>query len=233
MAISDGGYLLSTGIFNKKKYNTHIMIINYFGSHCIKLQVGDLTVAINPPSKDSSFKVNKFGADVVLQSVLHEDMAGGKDFSYGDRVPFVISGPGEYETKELFIKGVAGTTEYDGDKLINSIYSLTVDGISILVLGAQIGELPASLSTIIDDVDMVFVPISGKGEFGPKEAYKAALNLGAKVIVPVNFDGAKDANLAAFLKEAGSKAEPTDKLTLKRKDLEGKEGEVMVILPQK
>jgi L-ascorbate metabolism protein UlaG (beta-lactamase superfamily) len=209
------------------------MIINYFGSHCVKLQVGDLTVAINPPSKDSASKINKFGADVVLQSVLHEDMAGGKDFFYGDKVPFVISGPGEYETKELFIKGIGGKTEYDGEKMINSIYSLTVDGISILVLGAQIGELPAGLSNIIDDVDMVFVPISGKGEFSPKDAYKAAMNLGAKVIIPVDFEGAKDANLQAFLKEAGSKAEPMDKLTVKRKDIEGKEGEVMVILPQK
>lgn len=209
------------------------MIINYFGSHCIKLQVGDLTVAINPPSKDSSFKINKFGSDVVLQSVLHEDMSGGKDFSYGEKIPFVISGPGEYETKELFIKGVAGKTEYEGDKMINSIYSLTIDGISILVLGAQLGELPTGLSEIVDEVDLVFVPISGKGEFGPKEAYKAALNLGAKVIIPIDFDGAKDPQLQAFIKESGSKIEPSDKLTIKRKDIEELKEEVMVILPQK
>jgi hypothetical protein len=39
-----------------------------------------------------------------------------------------------------------------------------------------------------------------------------------------------DASLKAFLKEIGEeKAEVVDKLTLKRKDLEGKEGEVIVL----
>lgn len=39
-----------------------------------------------------------------------------------------------------------------------------------------------------------------------------------------------DATLKSFLKEMGDeKAEVTEKLTLKRKDLDGKEGEVIVL----
>ncbi len=41
--------------------------------------------------------------------------------------------------------------------------------------------------------------------------------------------GAKDA-LKSFLKEAGSEGvQAVDKLTLKKKDLEGKEGEIIVL----
>jgi uncharacterized protein (DUF2141 family) len=46
------------------------------------------------------------------------------------------------------------------------------------------------------------------------------------MIIPMDYD---DAALKAFLKEIGSeKAEVVDKLTLKRKDLDNKEGEVVV-----
>ena len=47
------------------------------------------------------------------------------------------------------------------------------------------------------------------------------------MIIPMDYD---DSSLKLFLKEAGEeKAEVVDKLTLKLKDLEGKEGEVVVL----
>lgn len=209
------------------------MILTYLGQETFKIQFGDLTIAINPPSKDSSFKTGKFGADVVLQSIIHEDMKGGKDYSYGEREPFVISGPGEYETKGVFVRGVEGESNYDGEKRINTIYSFTVDGISMLFLGAQSGPLPATISEIIDTVDLLFVPIGGNGVYDPKEAYKVAMNLDPKLIIPMHFKDIKDDSLKAFLKEASeTDVEPVEKLTIKRKDVESKEGEVAVLIPQ-
>ncbi|MES3005416.1 MAG: MBL fold metallo-hydrolase [Patescibacteria group bacterium] len=209
------------------------MILTYLGQETFKIQFGDLTIALNPPSKDSSFKTGKFGADVVLQSIIHEDMNGGKDYSYGEREPFVISGPGEYETKGVFVRGVEGESNYDGEKRINTIYSFTVDGISMLFLGAQSGPLPTTISEIIDTVDLLFIPIGGNGVYDAKEAYKIAMNLEPKIIVPMHFKDVKDDSLKAFLKEASeTSVEPLDKLTIKRKDVEGKEGEVVVLIPQ-
>jgi len=51
------------------------------------------------------------------------------------------------------------------------------------------------------------------------------------VIIPMHYDGIgqKDA-LKTFLKEAGAESsKPVDKLTIKKKDLEGKAGEVVVL----
>jgi L-ascorbate metabolism protein UlaG (beta-lactamase superfamily) len=62
-------------------------------------------------------------------------------------------------------------------------------------------------------------------------AYKLAVQLEPKAIIPMHYGelGGKDA-LKAFLKEAGSEdVKPIDKLTAKRKDLEGKEGEIIVL----
>lgn len=179
--------------------------------------------------------MNKFGANVVLQSIKHPDMGGGKEFSYGEKEPFVISGPGEYESNGLFIKGVAGESKYDlpkgADKCINTIYSTVVDGISILYLGAQSGVLPAGLSDIIDSVDMLFISIGGNGTYDAKEAAKIVLNLEPKIVIPMGYN-TKDGSLQAFLKETGSKAETVDKLTIKKKDLEGKDQDVVVLAPQ-
>lgn len=212
------------------------MIITYLGHEFFKVQFGDLTLAFNPPTKESTFKSNKFGADIVLETLAHEDMSGGSELVYGDRAPYVISGPGEYETKGIFIKGIAGASRYDLDgkdeNLINTIYSLTVDNINMLFLGAQSTELPSQLSDVIDSVDVLFVPIGDDGVFSPKEAYKIGLNLDAKVIVPMHFSSTKDESLKAFIKEAGGTVQTVDKLTIKKKDIESKEGEVIVLEPQ-
>lgn len=212
------------------------MIITYLGHEFFKIQLGDLTIATNPPSKESTHKSAKFGADIVLETVSHEDMSGGADLTYGERAPFIVSGPGEYETRSIFIKGVAGASRYDLDakdeNLINTIYSLTVDNINILFLGAQSTELPAQLSSVIDEVDVLFVPIGDEGVFSPKEAYKIAMNLEAKVIIPMHFSSVKDDVVKQFVKEAGGESTTVDKLTIKRKDIEGKQGDIIILEPQ-
>jgi L-ascorbate metabolism protein UlaG (beta-lactamase superfamily) len=223
------------------------MVITYLGHECFKVQYGDLTIAFNPPAKNSPFKSSKFGANIVLQSLEHEDMNGGEDLFYGETKPFVISGPGEYETNGIFVHGIAGSSEYDsknvdpatgmGGKRLNTIYSLSVDGINMLFLGAQNGPLPSTLSDAVDTVDILFVPIGGNGKAGEgvynaKDAYKTAMNLDAKMVIPMHFKDDKDEALKQFLKEEGANVASVDKLTVKRKDLENKEGEIAVLAPQ-
>ena len=48
----------------------------------------------------------------------------------------------------------------------------------------------------------------------------------------MHFKDVKDETLKLFMKEAGATLSSQDKLTIKRKDLENKEGEVVVLLPQ-
>lgn len=212
------------------------MIITYLGREAVKIQYGDLVIGFNPPAKTSVLKINKFGADIALETLPHEDMCGGAELTYGDKKPFVISGPGEYEVNSIFIKGLAGESSYDIDpgdkKIINTIYALTVEGINMLFLGAQDGPLPKDTSDAIDSVDILFLPIGGNGVLDAKEAYKLAMNVEPKIIIPIHFDGKKDESLSSFLKEAGNHSEPIDKLTIKKKDLDGKIGDIIVLLPQ-
>jgi L-ascorbate metabolism protein UlaG (beta-lactamase superfamily) len=208
------------------------MVITYMGGECFKVTQGDLTIALNPPSKDSELKTSKFGSDIVLSTLNHDDMNGTENASFGDREPFVIKGPGEYEVKGIAIRGYGSKSQYGGEEGINTIYSIALEGMNLCFLGALSStDLPPAAKQELDDVDILFVPIGGEGVLDHAQAYKLAVQLEPKAIVPMHYGelGGKDA-LKAFLKEAGSEGTAAaDKLTIKRKDLEGKEGEIIVL----
>ena len=208
------------------------MIINYNGMESFKIQSGDFVLAFNPISKKSKLKPTRFGADIVCLSVNHPDFNGVEQTLSKNKKTFVVEGAGEYEVEGVFIKGYQSIVEYDGKGMLNTIYSIVWDNINIGFLGILgsngiDGELRESLNTI----DILFVPIGGGDVLDASEAYKLAVKLGAKVIIPMCYEenGEKDA-LKKFLKESGNEGlKPVKKLTLKKNDLVDKNGEVVVL----
>lgn len=229
------------------------MVISYFGAEAFKIQFGDIVIAYNPVSKNSKLKSVSFGSDIVLVSLNHEDMNGIENASRGDKAPFVINGPGEYEIKGVFVHGFPSVSKYGGreddkknDKVngcerVNTIYTVSLENMNLCFLGAlSSSELPNNVVEELEEIDILFVPIGGGDVLSPGEAYKLAVSLEPKIIVPMHYgmDGggvtAATGNtvLRTFLKEGGEdSAEKHDKLTIKNKDLEGREGDIVVINP--
>jgi L-ascorbate metabolism protein UlaG (beta-lactamase superfamily) len=207
------------------------MIITYYGKQFFKIAQGEMVLATNPVSKSSKSGIaTHFGADIALSTINHSDYNGLEQLTHGDRAPFAATGPGDYEVKEIFIKGAMSETLIDGKKYVNTVYALTVDGINIAFLGALSNEeLSKDAREAIDGPDILFVPIGGGGVLDAKTAAKLSASLEPKLIIPMDYDAGA---LKTFLKELGEdQAEVVDKLTLKRKDLEGKEGDVVVLKP--
>ena len=154
-----------------------------------KISQGDLSLVLNPSSKIS--------ADITLFTSKNLALPAEALAKAG----FVITGPGEYEIKDIFIKGFPDRT-----------FLITFEGIKLCFLGSQAEQ------DEVDDIDILFVPVS---------SYKSAVALEPAMMIPMGYD---KITLAQFLKEAGEKeVEPLDKLVVKKKDLEGKEGEVVVL----
>lgn len=207
------------------------MIITYFGKQFFKIQKGEMVLAFNPVSKSSKTGITgKFGADIALVTTNHPDYNGLEQLTHGERAPFAITGPGDYEVKETFVKGVLSSAVVGEKNYINTIYLLSVDNISIAFLGAlSDAEISNDSREEINSPDILFIPVGGQGLLDAKSAAKLAASLEPKLIIPMDYDAA---SLKAFLKESGEeKAEVVDKLTLKAKDLESKEGEVIVLQP--
>lgn len=216
------------------------MIITYFGKEFFKIQQGDMVLAFNPVNKSSKTGISAhFGADIALVTTNHPDYNGIDQLSHGEREPFVIHGPGDYEIKDIFVKGLLshsliGDPRQGGasKKYINTIYSLSVDNIDIMFLGALSDpELSKESREALNSPDILFIPVGGKGKeaglLDAKMAAKLASSLEPRLIIPMDYD---ESTLKVFLKEIGEeKAEVVDKLTLKRKDLDNKEGEVIIL----
>jgi L-ascorbate metabolism protein UlaG (beta-lactamase superfamily) len=203
-------------------------------------------LAFDPISKSSKLKSANFGADIALISLNHPDMNGTDQVSRGERQAFIVNGPGEYEIQGVFIKGLPSESGYPsntsgqgGAQKINTIYAVNFENMNLCFLGALgNAEIPGETKAGIDGVDILFVPVGGPstssgsptGVLNPAEAYKFAVSLEPSIIIPMNYT---EASLKAFLKEGGEEGvKPIEKLTVKKKDLEGKEGEIIVLSEQ-
>lgn len=204
------------------------MIISYFGNHYIKIQQGDTILSINPVSKDAkgSSKSARFGAQIVLSTTNHPNYNGFDQNAYGDMTPLVINGPGDYESKDIFIKGVGTKTVIDKKEYINTSYSVLLEGITLGILGPLSENLKAGDRDGLDSPEILFVSLREDG-LTPAESYKLAISFEPNIIIPVEYT---DKTLATFLKEAGNQnPEKVDKLTLKKKDILSKLSDIIVI----
>jgi hypothetical protein len=205
------------------------MVITQHGLAFTKVQLGDTVVAFNPISKEHDAKAAKFGANIALISMNDERFNGRDQVSYGSKEAFVIDTPGEYEIGGVFIQGFPS----EGAKgKINTVFTLNMENMRLLHLGAlATSTLTPETIEEIGVIDIVFVPVGGDDVLNPKEAAKLASSFEPKIIIPTMYEGKKgEENLALFIKEAGKGVEkPIDKLAIKRKDIEGKVAEVVII----
>lgn len=208
------------------------MIATYHGGAFLKLQTGDITIAVNPIAKESGKKTTRFGSDICLVSSKIPLTNGVDQVDNAGKTPFVISGPGEYEVKGIYFKGVESKFMWDKEEKINTSYIFTFDNIKICVLGLLTDKLSADVRDAISSCDLLILPVlegkEGENKFlSARDAVVTANNLEPHMIIPVGYD---DKTLPVFLKEAGAVGlQAIEKLTIKRKDLDGKEGAVVTL----
>ncbi len=217
------------------------MVITHHGGQCFKVTFGDLTLVFDPISKSSALPAVRFGADIALVSRNSPEMNGIEEVTYAGKAPFAITGPGEYERGGVVIHGFLSGSKYGlekgQEKAINTIYSVQLEDMTLVHLGALADtELSHEARESIDEIDVLFVPVGGDGVLTPAKAHELAVSLEPKIIVPMHWSappagGGAPKSLEAFVKAAGNGSEKVDKLTLKKKDLTGRDGSIIIITP--
>ena len=208
------------------------MVITHHGGQCFKVTLGDLTIVFGPISKNGTLSPVRFGADIALVSRNNPDMNGVEEVTYGEKVPFVVNGPGEYERAGITIQGFLSKSKYGLGKgqedAVNTIYSVNLEDMTLVHLGALADKtLSQEAREGMGEIDILFVPVGGGGVLTASAAHELAVSLEPKVIIPMHYD---DASLKAFLKEEGA-SETVDKLTLKKKEVAAKDGVIIVVKP--
>lgn len=204
------------------------MVITYHGGQCFKVSFGDTTLAFDPISKKSKLTPVKFGADVAFVSMRHPDFNGVEQVAYGNKEPFMIDGPGEYEIGDVTARGWGIESTYDGEKHYNTIYQVQMEGMTLVFLGALgEAEIDPKILAELGDIDILFLPIGGGEVLDVPAASKLAVKLEARLVLPMHYDKKQ---LDSFLKEEGVQdGKPVDKLTIKKKDIATMTGDVVVL----
>src|SRR3989344_3164159 len=191
------------------------MTINWFGQSCFRLEIKDMSVLIDPFSKEIGLKEPRMGKDDLILTTHghydHNNVAGAMEEA------LVISGPGEYEKGGVQVEGILSYHDDQEGKLrgLNTIYVLRMEGLRICHLG-DLGqpELSHEQSEAIGDIDVLFVPVGGKYRIEGKQAVKVIGQIDPKIIIPMHYKikalKSDMEGLDKFLKEIAIKPEQID-----------------------
>lgn len=174
----------------------------------------------DPYDKSSGLTPPRFEAAVVLAShpsFAESSIAGN---------PYVISGPGEYDIKEITVEGIPITHE-------DTAYIINFDELTLMHFGelstATEQDLERALKDVNDNIDVLFLPAGT--EMGAKASATLAQLIEPKLIVLTGYalkgETKKRGKLSEFTKVGGTPARKEERLAIKKKDLEGKDGEIV------
>ncbi len=213
------------------------MVINYFGLTSFRLQETGVSLLFNPAPSSSGLVLPRMQNDIIVFSQAPLELPK-KDNS------FIISTPGEYEVKGIFIYGLeqngqAGSLQLGEAGKQNIIYLLEFEGVRLVHLGLPKPQASLSAKQLerLEGVDILMVPIGGNGSLSAKQAAEVINELEPRMVIPMNYQLSglklKLDSLEAFKKEIGGHFETVDKIKVSRKELPEEETKFVVIEPSR
>jgi L-ascorbate metabolism protein UlaG (beta-lactamase superfamily) len=195
------------------------MQITWYGHSCFRLRGRSGTVVADPYGPDIGYKLPRIRADIVTVSHDHPDHANVKALR---GKPTIISGPGEYEIKGIFVIGIPaysrGTAKTPG--IQNTVYLLNLEGVTVCHLG-DLRRVPTqSQVEELGDVDVLLIPVGDGTTLGAAKASEVISLLEPRIVIPMHYKtellrGLELAPVDQFLKEMGVKeSAPQDELKI-------------------
>ena len=204
------------------------MTISWYGEACFLLESGGVRILIEPPQKESGINSPRLKSDILIYSRPKEarltSFEAAKSQSNNNEA-FVIDSPGEYEIKGINVLGIADEE--------NILYNIEIDGIKIAHLGFLGKDLDNGKMALINDPDIVLVPVGNGTVLDAEKAMKLINKIEPLVAIPMLYDikglKIKRAPLSVFLKESEAKESSQPKLTIKKKDLIEEETKIVIL----
>jgi len=224
------------------------MKIIWLGQSCFQIIVNlnkkeKATIVIDPFSSEIGLKFPRIKADILLVSHSHYDHSNVKGVSglHPPATPFIITGPGEYEIKDIFIKGISAFHDNSEGKERGeiTIYKIEAENLKICHLG-DLGQKELTDLQIekLGTIDVLMIPVGGIYTISAKEAAKIISQIEPKIVIPMHYKipklKVKLESLDDFLKIMGQKPEEgkiLNQLSLKEKDLPKERMGVVVMKP--
>ncbi|MGE5603763.1 MAG: MBL fold metallo-hydrolase [Nitrososphaerales archaeon] len=200
------------------------MDIDWFGQSCFRIKEGNVTVVTDPYDKSIGYTVPKLRADFVT---ISHDAPGHANGSAVKGEPKILTRPGEYEIKGVFVTGIQtwrGSTAKGEAKEENTVFVFEFGELTVCHLGDLSKVLTQAQVESMPDVDVLLVPVGGGGALDADKAAEVIAQLEPRIVVPMHYltqyTTLKLDPLPKFLKEMGvTEHEPQDSLRIARSGL--------------
>jgi L-ascorbate metabolism protein UlaG (beta-lactamase superfamily) len=191
--------------------------ITFLGGGCVKLSGKSITVVCDPYNSESGLAKLNVKADVVTLS----GPEGFGELASG----MTIDTPGEYEVRGATVIGVPARLHIDESGYRGTVFSVLIDGVNVVVTGNISGKLDEQQVENLGQVDVLVVPVGGKGlTLDAEDAAQVVTQLEPSYVIPVHYDDGTTTypmpqdGVATFLQEMGSNPEAQSKLRINPKE---------------
>ena len=215
------------------------MNIQYYGDYCFKISTKpagrateDIVIWTDPLEKGSGLRAPQGEADIVF--LTHTDSGVVKDVLKG--TPVILDAPGEYAVKGVSALGFLSFRD-DQEGAVrgqNTIFVFESEDIHVCFLGAIGHDISPELLDKLNGVDILFVPVGGSDTLAAKLISEMVRKIEPCVIIPMHYQipglSVPLQTEKAFCDAIGScPADAVSKLNIKKKDLEGKMMEILLL----
>jgi hypothetical protein len=216
------------------------MNIQYYGDYCFKITTKpngrateDVIIVTDTPEKGSGLRAPQGEAHIVLLSHQSPEAAELETIK-GD--PVKISVPGEYSAKGVAILGFLSARDAEGvaKRGQNTIFLFETEEMRLCFLGALgIEPTPETIERLAG-IDILFAPVGGDDTLPVSAIDDLVRKIEPKTVIPMHYKtGGMTTTLSdekAFCKLIGnSPKQSIAKWNVKKKDLEGKNMEVVLL----
>ncbi|TXH00680.1 MAG: hypothetical protein E6P95_03200 [Candidatus Moraniibacteriota bacterium] len=215
------------------------MNIQYYGDYCFKITTKpsgrateDVILVTDVPAKVTGLRAPQGEANIVL---LSHQALDAPELEVVKGNPVKIAVPGEYSAKGVSILGFSNFRDDQGGKERghNTLFLFETEEITLCYLGALGTEPAPSVVEKLSGVDILFVPASGVDTLPVGKIDELVRKIEPKVVIPMHYKingmttDLPDAK--AFCNAVGNcPKESLAKWNIKKKDLEGKNMEVVL-----
>lgn len=208
------------------------MTIRWFGQACFRLESKEISLLIDPFSKEIGLRPPKINDQIVAVTHDHYDHNNVTD---AEPDTFIIKGPGEYEKKGVYVQGIHSLHDNAGgtQRGFNTIYVITIEDMRVCHLG-DLGQDTLTDEQVdeIGDVDILLIPVGGVYTINSQKALGVIKQIEPKIIIPMHY---KVPGLTIeiegpekFLKDIGMQPEKVDTFKILKKNLPAEEMKLVV-----
>jgi len=216
--------------------------ITWAGQSCFQISVSNsrdnsADIVIDPFDDEKlGIKLPNLSADILLVTHNHHNHNNIKGVK-GE--PFIAQGPGEYEVRGVFIKGIPSFHDDKNgkEKGQNTIYTIEAEGLKFCHLG-DLGqkELTDEQVDKIGSIDILMIPVGGGFTISSTEAQKIIGQIEPLIVIPMHYALPKLKieldDVTKFLKAMGKPSvAPQDKLVVKNSTMPKGGMEIVVLNP--